>query len=1184
MLVYLSKKIAIPNDALLASLSWHQTQGYIACGGEDGLLKVLKLEVAPGKDAKMKGLAAPSNLSMNQSLDGHNGCVQVVAWNEVHNRLTSSDQNGLIIVWQLNKGLWVEEMINNRNKSVVRHMKWNPDGSKICIVYEDGAIIVGTVKGARIWGKELKGLSLTHVQWSPDSKVILFGHSKGEIQIYDSHGTFNAKLTILCLSNVTGLVRLVAVEWFCGNTGSSGQPNFPVLAIVYDNGRAQLMKHELDDNPILLDMPMSVSCMKWNRTGSLIAFGGSQRYQDGKEMSCMQFYSTIGQLLYTLRVPGRNLYALSWEGTGLRVAMAVGPHIYFANIRRDYKWGYFCDTVVYSFKKPDRAEDCIIFWNTSTGERNAKSVRHLIAISSCRDLCLLAARVDDTTTQCTLLLCDALGTPVDSRHIEMEPNFVSLSYTHAVAASSKGLFVWHYRPASSISRRPSQLSFITGNKSFDTHDVFLHIDSSSQTTDSPTTFKATLDPVSCICCSEQAMVVGRASGTLQVYSLPKLSLECRQATDYRPQHLALNSNSTKLSVIDGSGVLCIYELMRQGGEMKVGQRLPLERKEVWDLGWANDNPHLFAIMEKTRMYIFRGLDPEEPVVSSGHICRFEDMQVVSVLLDEIMKDPENPTEDLLFHLDIKSLRDTRNLLEKVGLQDAQQFIEDNPHPRLWKLLGESALEKLELEMAEKAFVKSKNYQGICFVKRLKKLDSEAKQRAEIQVYFKRFEEAEKLYIEMDRRVLAVDLRQKLGDWFRVVQLLKSGGGAGDDSLLTQAWNAIGDYYADRLKFRHATTYYSQGRNYEQLVECYYKLDDFAALKDLVSTLPPNSSLLENIANKFLTVGMAEEAVEAFLRANLVKRAIDSCVSLNQWALAVDLAKKHSANDVNALLAKYAAHLLETGRVLSAIELYRKANYFLDAAKLLIKVAKQARLDGLGPLKVKKIYALAALMVDSHVMQTRQRASKADLSSASNRRSEFRSTLQELLAENYSSVLDSSWLNNPWRAVEAYHFFLLVQKLFYGGFFEEALKTAIFLKDYEDLLSPVDLYSLLALTSSASRAFGICSKAFIKLESLEELPEDAKQAYEKVALEIFTKYPPKDSVEGHALQCPNCSTVINEWVSKCTNCENHFSLCTVTGQPIHDYQAWHCAVCKHPAQQQKIIEVPFNNCPFCHAHI
>ena len=90
-------------------------------------------------------------------------------------------------------------------------------------------------------------------------------------------------------------------------------------------------------------------------------------------------------------------------------------------------------------------------------------------------------------------------------------------------------------------------------------------------------------------------------------------------------------------------------------------------------------------------------------MSSGHICQFVDMQVTSVLLDEIMKDPENPSEDTMLHLDIKvriplifslwpitclaffiqSLRDTRDLLHKVGLQDAQQFVEDNPHPRLW---------------------------------------------------------------------------------------------------------------------------------------------------------------------------------------------------------------------------------------------------------------------------------------------------------------------------------------------------------------------------------------------------------------------------------------------------------------------------------------------------------------------
>lgn len=71
--LWMASQIAIPNDTLLAALSWHKAKGFIACGGEDGLLKVLKLEVAPSKDSKLKGLAAPSNLSMNQSLDGHNG-------------------------------------------------------------------------------------------------------------------------------------------------------------------------------------------------------------------------------------------------------------------------------------------------------------------------------------------------------------------------------------------------------------------------------------------------------------------------------------------------------------------------------------------------------------------------------------------------------------------------------------------------------------------------------------------------------------------------------------------------------------------------------------------------------------------------------------------------------------------------------------------------------------------------------------------------------------------------------------------------------------------------------------------------------------------------------------------------------------------------------------------------------
>ena len=80
----------------------------------------------------------------------------VIQWNDQYQKLTTSDEQGLIIVWMMHKQQWFEEMINNRNKSVVTDMRWTPNGEKIGIVYEDGAVIVGSVEGTRLWGKELK--------------------------------------------------------------------------------------------------------------------------------------------------------------------------------------------------------------------------------------------------------------------------------------------------------------------------------------------------------------------------------------------------------------------------------------------------------------------------------------------------------------------------------------------------------------------------------------------------------------------------------------------------------------------------------------------------------------------------------------------------------------------------------------------------------------------------------------------------------------------------------------------------------------------------------------------------------------------------------------------------------------------------------------------------------------------
>lgn len=161
----------------------------------------------------------------------------------------------------------------------------------------------------------------------------------------------------------------------------------------------------------------------------------------------------------------------------------------------------------------------------------------------------------------------------------------------------------------------------------------------------------------------------------------------------------------------------------------------------------------------------------------------------AVLLDEILRDPDAPSDELVLDLEVKSLRDTRDLLEKVGHKDALGFIEENPHPRLWRLLAEAALDALELTTAEAAYVRCKDYPGILFTKQLAKIQNETIKRAEVAAWFQNYDEAERLYLEADMRNLAVRMRKRLGDWFKVVQLLKTGSG-GNDAEIEEAYNEV----------------------------------------------------------------------------------------------------------------------------------------------------------------------------------------------------------------------------------------------------------------------------------------------------------------------------------------------------------------------------------------------------------
>nr|XP_012150631.1 PREDICTED: WD repeat-containing protein 35 isoform X2 [Megachile rotundata] len=1158
MFVYLSKKIAIPNNFRLNCIAWNQKEGYIAVGGEDGLLKVLRVDSnvsGSTNSGKSRNLTAASNLSMNQTLEGHNSHVQVVTWNEQHQKLTSSDQNGVIIVWMLYKGSWYDEMINNCNKSVVKGMAWSSDGLKICIVYEDGAVIVGSVDGNRIWGKELKNVSLAAVQWSPDGKLLLFGLKNGEVHLYDNQGVFLTKLHIIAL-NTSQIQTIVSLEWYDGRNGYIGL-DCPTLIICYRNGRIQLMRDANDDNPIIIETGMTAAWCCWNSCGSLLAVTGIMPLPgngETKDANVIQFYTPFGKHTKTLKIPGREVTCCAWEGGSLRVALSVDSHIYFANIRLDYKWTYFSNTVVYTNEKIGKDGICIVFWNTINNTCCTKYVKALVSIASYGDHCVLAVKNDlvQGSEQFALLVCNSIATPIDTKFTDLEPLWVTMTNNTVITASKNNFLVWNHRTPRNTMLHAGRIK----------KDKIYHIDETptgvteviqdldkDRSFETPINTKATMDPICCLYATEKILLIGRESGMIQRYSLPQITLTNRYNSSCKLYKIAINCDSSRASLMDTNGILTMLDLdIDSKKSLKNGEAEDdinkFERKDVWAMCWAQDNPALLAIMEKTRMYVLREFDPEEPISCTGYICSFQDLEIRCVLLDDLMQKPEDTKNELIVDLEVKSLRDTRELLTKVGLKEANNFIQDNPHPRLWRLLAESALQKLDLETAENAMLK----------------------RAEVAAFLGNYDEAEKLYLDMDRRDLAISLRQKLGDYFRVIQLMKMGIG-GSDKQMEHAYNKIGEYYAERQNWEGAREYYEKSRNLEKLIDCYYKLEDFVQLAGTVQQLPDKSPLLKTVARMLASVGMCSQAVAAYIKYGDVKLAVDTCVRLNHWDQAVELAKTYKMAQIGELLNKYANHLLSNGKRLQAIELYKKANYNLEAAKLLFQLAEEQAKSRTNPLRTKKIYVLAALLIEDHINITP--ATKGG-----------RSNIVMGLTENNE---DTRVIENAWRGAEAYHFLLLAHRQIYSGNFDAAMKTALRLREYEDILQPEDIYCLLALSSAVNHAFAVCSKAFIKLESLEIISESAREEYEDLAVDIFTKHSPKD-VRNSKAECANCETLIPDWCVACPNCSTRFPPCIISGKPLMDLgNAWICTVCRHHVATERDV-VNINACPLCHSTV
>ena len=1122
-------------------------------------------------------------------------------------------------------------------------MRWRSNGQEICIAYEDGMVIVGSVDGNRLWSKDI-GATLLQAAWSPSGKLLLFVTSDGQILSHNHLGVRIGSLQLFPIkiepgessSSQSRPIKIVALDWYDGSKGYS-YADSPSLAIGFESGRIQLMRDEEDPRPIFIETGLRVSHARWNPKGSILAVAGTAINSSSAEV---HFFSPMGRLVTLLKVPGTSISSISWEASGLRLALSVDCYVYFANIRPEYLWASFCDTIVYSNSKPERSDTTVTFWDTKTNEIHTKHLKKLLAIQASGENCTLvcaneessitqdetqdtgtgatpisifssASAVTSLPQQYSLILCNAIGSPVDTKIINVAPDFITMTPFHVAVASSDTLYVWHYR--TQVSKLTSADSNLLRRK--EGRERTFHVEGVEGE-------GASKSPICALVASVRFLLVALENGTVLQYNLPSLTLENKfqLRAGCRPLRLRMNSDSTRFSIIDSTNTLSFFDMTSRtisaGGATCLGEHQTFERKDVWDMLWADDYPDLWCMTEKHRMYVFRGTEPEEPVLTSGYLRNFSDLTISSVLLDDVLESPViSPRSDThLIDHEIRSLRDMRSLLSANSLRDCLSFVERNAHPRLWRLLAETALGKLDLSMAERAFVVAGDYPGIQFVKRLQLLREKSKQRAEVAAFFHKFEEAESFYLQMDRKDLALDLRMRIGDWSQVLTQLTTAGtgvdqaGGDGDGLVGQARARVGDFYADRQQWDRAIACYEKSPAHESLIECLYMAERFEKMISLISTLPENSPLLINIGRKLQLVGITEGAAKAYLRAGDVKAAVDCCVTAHSWDLAIELAKEYELPQVEGLLSRYANHLMESNKALAAVELFHKAHRDNESARLLAQLGHVTLKGRLNPLRAKQFFVLSALDVERYRKRTLDMATSAASGQgglktavgvtrigqtgtrASSTLAAAAMTLDTLIRSDAESqftiaggtagdtLIDASSsggignsqalariFDAAWHGAEACHFFLLSQRLLYSGNVDAAMIVSQRLQQYEDILDPRDIYSLIAISAYYNKHMATASRAFIRLEHLDSFSSSQKEQYASVAMSIFAK---ADLVDPPGAPLPSSITAVN-------------ALCVSSGKLLAGGgSTLTCLTCNHKALTSEMTIR--NTCALCHS--
>lgn len=1232
MYAYESEKIVIGKDRTVSSLSWNSENSLIGVGFNDKSFKLLRL----GESADLQ---IETKMSLNLTLPtNHKGAIRTMSWNENYDKLLTVDDKGMMIVWSENGAdNYIEEMVNEAGSKLIKFAKWSSSGKYIIIVIEGGSLILGSVEGARIWGKDVE-MEIEFVTFLERDKVILLGDQKGSLMAldtrsgeifaeYDFHEEENKEVDKAQAKSLPP-AKVNKVKVFEG----TNIDDFGKILIGYQEGQVYLV-HNLREN-FLKKYNFNISQIQkgmWTKNGKFFS------------LSCIMensprilFINRVGEIMSCLTVKTTPIF-MDFNVDGNQLVCATENNVTVVAIK-SFRFSLYVSLenfCVVAFEK-NRSQNVfsagyrssnewqIVFMDLGEKLVYFRSASNLISLNTDGSRILIVSRPETDKIKYDYTIVDKKGVILYSLTLKFIPRNIEFKNFRVVITVGSYVVVWDLSEA--LSGKSTSKDTIEKPKVFwfsmkNTTVVNDCTHTNTSIFEGEKLYDESTKNLNIICLeiSESSFYFCFEKGLVRRFSVNNFSEQESLTLNRTPKKIFINKNETCIAFLDQFSKLDISFI-------KTVIAVPINYECIASIQSANNfifaaNSTEFAytitnnIFEKSissqtptsnvgdflkdTKILKKDLNEEKqkPIQTESILIGFNTLEIVTLDTDffqKMVQTESNPIStffEAVKTIKTQKLRICDEFMKKIDNEIPQEFMDymiGFKSSTVFDYCADTFLGEGRFELAQKLYTLSENFLALKFIEKLKNgVENDNVKRGEALMFLNKVKDAVNYLTKTSMSAFIPKLLISHGKIKGIDKFFHLIDVNAQNLILTH----LGEHYKCTNEPKKAIKIFEKINDQENLMNLYFQTKKYDSLYSMLTNLK-DKTLLNKYADLLFLSGNTDLAAKAYEKSGESKKAVDTAILGNCWSTAVEIAERQDFKQIDAIIHKFASLLSENKNKLDLVKLYRKAKKNAEAAKVLNSLANDLINCKMNPLVIKKVFVLAALEIylynkkstDVNLTSNLTNITLSDMNSNLTKRA-----LTTLITSDLNN-LSEKILTNPWRGAEAWHYLIMCLKIFKQGNFQQALKVALRLSNFELELGEERVHSLIAILSFKCKFLKMFSKALSKLEMIFKFKGNKEMTarVQELAVKVFSSSDPKDFEFENCkiLNClnKNCDQKITEFDYFCSKCNSNFGICVLSGNNIYVKQYYKCNICNHKMLDAELEKAKIEFCPLCHSKI